>query len=91
AFTATLRSFPAYWNDTGHTQLNDAATILDLGASWSPAKAVDVYASIQNATNVGYLAQGYKLTSFEGQTVNPGVIPSLGMPLTAIAGVRVRF
>ncbi|MBV8413481.1 MAG: TonB-dependent receptor [Alphaproteobacteria bacterium] len=91
AFTATLRSFPAYWNDTGHTQLNDAATLLDLGASWSPAKAVDVYASIQNATNVGYLAQGYRLTSFEGQTVNPGSIPSLGMPLTAIAGVRVRF
>jgi outer membrane receptor protein involved in Fe transport len=91
AFTATLRSFPSYWNDTGHTRLNDAATILDLGASWTPAKAVDVYASIQNVTNFQYLAQGYQVTSFEGQAVNPSVIPALGMPLTAIAGLKVRF
>jgi outer membrane receptor protein involved in Fe transport len=91
AFTATLRSFPAYWNDTGHTQLNAAATLLDLGASWSPAKSVDLYASIQNVTNYQYLAQGYKTTSFEGPTVNPSVIPALGMPLTALAGLRVRF
>ena len=91
AFTATLRSFPAYWNDTGHTRLNQAATLLDLGATWTPAKAVDLYASIQNVTNVSYLAQGYQTTSFQGQTVNPSVIPTLGMPLTAIAGLRVRF
>ena len=91
ALTATLRSFPGYWNDTGHTRWNDAATLLDLGASWSPAKAVDIYASIQNVTNFQYLAQGYQTTSFEGQFVNPSVIPSLGMPLTAVAGLRVRF
>lgn len=91
AFTATLRSFPAYWNDTQHTQLNDPATLLDLGATWSPAKAVDVFASIQNLTNLHYLARGYQRTSFEGSTLNPSVIPALGMPLTAIAGLRVRF
>jgi len=91
AFTATLRSFPAYWNDTGHTQLNDAATLIDLGVSYSPAKAVDIYGSIQNLTNANYLAMGYTLTSFEGPTVSTTSIPALGMPLTAIVGLRVKF
>src|SRR5882757_4000132 len=91
AFTATLRSFPAYWNDTGHTQLNSAATLIDLGVSYSPAKAVDIYGSIQNLTNANYLAMGYTLTSFEGPTASTTSIPALGMPLTAIAGLRVRF
>ncbi len=91
AFTAALRSFPAYWNDTGHTQFNDAATIIDLGVSYSPAKSVDIYGSVQNLTNVQYLATGYTLTSFEGSTVNASAIPTLGMPLTAIFGVRAKF
>ena len=89
--SASLKSFPPYWNDTNHTQLNDGATLIDLGVRWSPAKDVDVYGSIQNLTNVQYLAQGYTLTSFEGSTVNPSAIPQLGMPLTAVAGLRVRF
>jgi outer membrane receptor protein involved in Fe transport len=58
---------------------------------WTPAKDVDIYGSIQNLTNVRYLASGYGRTSFEGSTINPSVIPQLGMPLTAIAGMRVRF
>jgi outer membrane receptor protein involved in Fe transport len=91
ALTATLRSFPAYWNNTGHTQLNDAATIIDLGASYSPAKAVDIYASVQNLTNFQYLAMGYTTTSFEGTTVSTTSIPALGMPLTVIVGLRARF
>jgi outer membrane receptor protein involved in Fe transport len=89
--TASMKSFPQYWADTGHTQLNDGATLIDLGVRWSPAKDVDVYGSIQNLTNVQYLASGYSLTSFEGSTVNASAIPQLGMPLTAIAGLRVRF
>ena len=89
--TASLKSFPQYWNDTGHTQLNDGATLIDLGVRWSPAKDVDVYGSIQNLSNVQYLASGYTLTSFEGSTVSATSIPQLGMPLTAIAGLRVRF
>jgi outer membrane receptor protein involved in Fe transport len=71
--------------------LNDAATLIDLGVRWSPAKDVDVYGSIQNLTNVQFLASGYTLTSFEGSTVSTTSIPQLGMPLTAIAGLRVRF
>ena len=90
-FTATLKSFPPYWNDTGHTQRNDGATLLDIGVTYSPAKAVDLFASVQNLTNVQYLATGYTRTSFEGSTVNPSAIPTLGMPLTAIAGLRVKF
>ena len=89
--TASMKSFPQYWNDTNHTQLNDGATLIDLGVRWSPAKDVDIYGSIQNLTNVQYLASGYTLTSFEGSTVNASAIPQLGMPLTAIAGMRVRF
>ena len=89
--TAAMKSFPQYWNDTGHTQLNDGATLIDLGVRWSPAKDVDIYGSIQNLTNVQFLAAGYTLTSFEGSTVSTTSIPQLGMPLTAIAGLRVRF
>jgi len=89
--TASMKSFPQYWNDTNHTQLNDGATLIDLGLRWSPAKDVDIYGSIQNLTNVQYLAQGYTLTSFEGSTVSPSAIPQLGMPFTAAAGLRVRF
>lgn len=89
--TASMKSFPPYWNDTNHTQLNDGASLVDLGVRWSPAKDVDIYGSILNLTNVQYLAQGYTLTSFEGSTVNASAIPQLGMPLTAIAGMRVRF
>jgi outer membrane receptor protein involved in Fe transport len=91
AFTAVLKSFPPYWNDTGHTQLNDGAAIIDVGVTYSPKPAVDIYASVQNLTNAQYLATGYGLTSFEGSIVNTTTIPTLGMPLTAIAGLRVRF
>lgn len=89
--TAALKSFPQYWNDTNHTQLNDGATLIDLGLRWTPVKDVDVYGSIQNLTNVQYLAQGYSRTSFEGSTVSASAIPQLGMPLTATAGLRVKF
>ena len=89
--TANLKSFPSYWNDTGHTQLNQGATLLDIGASYSPVKYVDIYASIQNLTNFQYLAQGYTTTTFEGSTVNASAIPAMGPPLTAIAGLRMRF
>jgi outer membrane receptor protein involved in Fe transport len=89
--TAALKSFPQYWNDTNHTQLNDGATLIDLGLRWTPVKDVDIYGSIQNLTNVQYLAQGYSRTSFEGSTYSASSIPQLGMPLTASAGLRVKF
>lgn len=89
--SAAMKSFPQYWNDTNHTQLNDGATLIDLGLRWTPVKDVDIYGSIQNLTNVQYLAQGYTRTSFEGSTYSASAIPQLGMPLTATAGLRVKF
>jgi outer membrane receptor protein involved in Fe transport len=91
ALNANLRSFPAYWNDTGHTQLNDAATLVDIGATYSVARNVDLYGSIQNLFNTQYLAQGFTLTSFQGSTVNATAIPQLGMPFWAMVGLRARF
>ena len=91
AINVNLRSFPAYWNDTGHTQLNEAATLVDLGASYALAKNVDVYGSVQNLFNTNYLAQGYTLTSFQGPTVSTTSIPQLGMPLWVTVGLRARF
>jgi len=91
AFNINLKSFPSYWNDTGHTQWNEGATLVDLGASYAVAKNVDLYGIIQNLFNVQYLALGYTTTSFEGPTVNATSIPALGMPFTAAVGLRARF
>jgi outer membrane receptor protein involved in Fe transport len=91
SFVVNLKSFPAYWNNTGHTQLNEGATLVDLGATYSFNKSIDIYGAIQNLFNSQYLAQGYTLTSFEGSTVNASSIPALGQPLTASVGLRARF
>ncbi|HZP98940.1 MAG TPA: TonB-dependent receptor [Reyranella sp.] len=91
ALNVNLKSFPAYWANTAHTQLNEAATLIDLGATYSFNKSVDLYGTIQNLTNVQYLASGYTLTSFEGPTVSNTSIPALGMPFTALVGLRARF
>jgi len=91
ALNINLKSFPAYWNDTGHTQLNDGATLVDLGASYKVRKGVEVYGIVQNLFNTQYLAQGFSLTSFQGSTVNASSIPTLGMPLTVVGGLRASF
>ena len=91
AIIVNLKSFPAYWNNTGHTQLNDGATLIDLAVNYSFNKSIDIYCTIQNLTNVQYLAQGYTTTTFEGPNVNATAIPALGMPLTAAVGLRARF
>jgi len=91
AINLGLKSFPSFWNNTGHTQLNEAATIIDLGVSYALRNSVQIYGSIQNLTNVQYLASGYTTTTFEGPIVNATAIPALGMPLTAAVGLRARF
>jgi outer membrane receptor protein involved in Fe transport len=91
AFNVNLKSFPAYWNDTGHTQLNEGATLVDLGASYSFGKNLELYGIVQNLFNTQYLAQGYTLTSFEGPTVSTTSIPAMGMPLTVAVGLKARF
>jgi outer membrane receptor protein involved in Fe transport len=91
SINVNLKSFPSFWANTGHTQLNDGATTLDLAVSYSLNKSVDIYGSIQNLTNVQYLASGYTTTTFEGSITNATAIPQLAMPLTAAVGLRARF
>jgi outer membrane receptor protein involved in Fe transport len=91
ALNIHLKSFPAYWNDTGHTQLNDGATLVDLGASYTVRKGVEIYGIVQNLFNTQYLAQGYTLTSFQGPTVNASAIPTLGMPFMIVGGLKASF
>jgi outer membrane receptor protein involved in Fe transport len=91
SINVSLKSFPSYWNNTGHTQLNEAATIVDLGVTYALKNSVEIYGAIQNLTNVQYLAAGYTTTTFEGSVVNATAIPALGMPLTAAIGLRARF
>ena len=89
--TANLKSWPAYWTNTSHTTFADGASLIDIGASYTINKYADLYGTIQNLTNVQYLSTGYTVGSFEGGTTSASSIPSLGMPLTAMVGVRARF
>ena len=91
SLNVNLKSFPSYWNNTGHTQMNDGATLIDLGASYAVRKGVEIYGIVQNLTNAQYLATGYTLTSFEASTVNATSIPAQGQPLTAAVGLRATF
>ena len=89
--SAQLQSFPAYWNNTAHTQLNDGATLLNLGFRYQVDKNVQVYGSVQNVFNTNYLAQGLSYTSFQGSTVSASGVPSLAPPRWLTVGVRATF
>ena len=89
--SAQLQSFPAFWNNTAHTQLNDAATLVNVGFRYQVDKTVQVYGSIQNLFNTQYLAQGLTYTTYEGSTVNTASAPTLGLPRWFTLGVRATF
>ena len=89
ALETLLRELNAYPSQEGLSVYHHDATERRVTELYG--KAVDIYGSVQNLTNAQYLATGYSLTSFEGPTVNATAIPTLGMPLTAIAGLRVKF
>lgn len=89
--SATLKSFPSYWNTTSHTQRNDGATIVDVGAAWKLWKELEVYGSLQNVGNVHYLDQGYGFTTTNGSTVRGSTVPALGMPFWATFGLRAHI
>ncbi len=89
--SAQLQSFPAFWNNTAHTQLNDGATLVNVGFRYQIDKSVQVYGSIQNLFNTQYLAQGMTYTTFEGGTVNSASAPMLGLPRWFTLGVRATF
>ena len=89
--SAHLQSFPAFWQNTAHTQLNDGATLVDVAFRYQLDKTVQVYGGIQNVFNVQYLSQGLGVTTFEGNTLNTGTVPSLGLPRWFTVGMRATF
>lgn len=89
--SAQLKSFPAYWNNTSHTQKNQSATIVDLGASWRFYRSFEIYGLIQNVGDVHYYDQGLGYTTTNGAVVNGVTIPALGLPRDATIGLRATF
>lgn len=89
--SAQVKSFPDFWNNTGHTQLNQGATLVDLGFSYQVNKKVNVYGAVQNLFNVNYLAQGMTYTTYQGNTVSSSGVPALGMPRWFTLGMRATF
>ncbi len=86
-----LQSFPAFWNNTAHTQLNDGAMLVNIGFRYQLEKNVQLYGTIQNLFNTNYLAQGMTYTSYQGSTVNNASVPSMGPPRWFTLGVRATF
>lgn len=89
--TAHLQSFPQFWNNTAHTQMNDGATLVDIGFRYQIDKTVQMYGGIQNLFNVSYLAQGMTYTAYQGNTVSTSGVPVLGMPRWFTLGLRATF
>ena len=89
--TLNVKSFPSYWNNTSHTQLNSSATLVDLGASYRISKGFEIYLSAQNVGATRYLDQGYGYTTTNGSTISGSTTPSIGMPAWVMAGVRGTF
>lgn len=86
-----VKSFPSYWNNTSHTQKNDAATIADLGVTYRLEKSVEIYGVAQNIGATRYYDQGMTYTTTNGSTVSTSAIPALGMPFNVTVGVRASF
>jgi outer membrane receptor protein involved in Fe transport len=91
ALSGQLQSFPAFWNNTAHTQLNDGATLVNLGFRYQLDKTVQLYGNVQNLFNVNYLAQGMSYTAYQGSTVSSAGVPSMGPPRWFTLGVRATF
>ena len=91
SISLTVKSFPSYWNNTSHTQLNDAATIADLGMTYRATPHLDLYASAQNVGSARYNDQGLGYTTTNGTTVSGSTVPALGMPFNLTVGARARF
>jgi outer membrane receptor protein involved in Fe transport len=86
-----VKSFPSYWNNTAHTQRNDAATIADAGFSYNVNKIWEIYGSAQNIGNRHYYDSGLTTTTRNGSTYTASALPALGMPLTINLGLKANF
>ena len=91
ALSGQLQSFPAFWNNTVHTQLNDGATLVNLGFRYQLDKTVQLYGNVQNLFNVNYLAQGMTYTAYQSSAISSSGVPSMGPPRWFTLGVRATF
>ena len=91
ALSGQLQSFPSFWNNTAHTQLNDGATLVNLGFRYQLDKTVQLYGNVQNLFNVNYLAQGMTYTAYQSNTISSSGVPSMGPPRWFTLGVRATF
>lgn len=91
ALSGQLQSFPSFWNNTAHTQLNDGATLVNLGFRYQLDKTVQLYGNVQNLFNVNYLAQGMTYTAYQSSAVSSSGVPSMGPPRWFTLGVRATF
>ena len=91
ALSGQLQSFPSFWNNTAHTQLNDGATLVNLGFRFQLDKTVQLYGNVQNLFNVNYLAQGMTYTAYQSSAVSSSGVPSMGPPRWFTLGVRATF
>ena len=89
--TAVVKTFPDYWNNTAHTQRNDGATLLDVGATYRLSRTLQLWASVQNLGNRRYHDQGLTSTTIEGSTIASSSIPALGMPRIVTVGLRAAL
>jgi outer membrane receptor protein involved in Fe transport len=84
----TGKSFPDFWNNTSHTQLNSAATVFDTSASYRLNEQLGVYVAAQNIFNKTYYDSGLGYTATNGGTVARTTVPALGIPFNVTAGFR---
>lgn len=84
----TGKTFPAFWNNTSHTQLNSAATLFDLGGSYRIQEGLQLYVVAQNIFGRTYYDQGLAVTTTNGSTISGSTIPALGIPFSVTGGVR---
>ncbi len=91
ALSGQLQSFPSFWNNTAHTQLNDGATLVNLGFRYQLDKTVQLYGNVQNLFNVNYLAQGMTYNAYQSSTVSSSGVPSMGPPRWFTLGIRATF
>lgn len=85
------KTFPAYWANTAHTQLDSAATTFDLSGSYRLTDQLELYLTAQNILGRTYYDTGLGYTATNGSTVNGTTIPALGIPFNVIGGFRVAI
>ena len=85
------KTFPAYWANTAHTQLDSAATTFDLSGSYRLTDQLELYLTAQNILGRTYYDTGLGYTTTNGSTVNGSTIPALGIPTNVTGGFRVAL